>query len=53
LSIPLLRTRVGGSLKIFQPPTLKQEEENKIVTLVSYELKNPTQENLVNLKTLP
>jgi hypothetical protein len=38
LSIPLLRTSVGGSLKIFQNPTLKQEEENKIVTLVSYEL---------------
>jgi hypothetical protein len=28
----------GDSLKIFQNPTLKQEEENKIVTLVSYEL---------------
>jgi hypothetical protein len=36
----LLRTGVGGSLKIFQNPTLKQEEENKIVTLASYELRN-------------
>jgi hypothetical protein len=27
LSIPLLKTRVGGSLKIFQNPTLKQKEE--------------------------
>jgi hypothetical protein len=36
----MLRTRVGGSLKIFQNPTLKQEEKNKIVTLVSYKLRN-------------
>jgi hypothetical protein len=41
VSIPLQRSEgFGGSLKIFQNPTLKQEEENKIVTLVSYEPKN-------------